>query len=444
MPKTFTTLLMLIWAAASIGQTDMLNKYVDIQRKRLGFQGVVLITKNNKEFYRANIGKASIELDVPMNPGSVFKVASISKQFTAMLVMLAVDDGRLQLTDSLVSFFPQLKDNRWRRINLHQLLSHTSGIPHNEGISDYWISKSRLPFSKQEALKEILSMKLLFDPGSDMKYSSPGYFLLACILESVYGLPFELILEEKILRPLRLSHSGVYATGKIVPGMVSTYHQLSDSLISPFRDFSLMKGSGDLFSNADDLSTWNNSFSDKKVWNKNIQQSLFKVQTKHPPYYGYGWYIRPGKRLAYYHAGGTFGTSALSAWYPDDQVSVVILSNISVLPVNEIWSDIEKIIFNEPFELPKIQVPVKLTTEELKAFAGTYVSEGQELNILVIGDRLYAKLGSKPPFEIYAEDSQRFYAKKVNVILTFDADANGKISQLTAKVGDKAHYFNKK
>jgi CubicO group peptidase (beta-lactamase class C family) len=435
---------MVICVAAAFGQSEMLNKYIDIQHKRLGFQGIVLVTKNSKELYRVNVGKASVELDVPMNSGSVFKVASISKQFTAMLVLLAAEENRLRLIDSLGSFFPQLEDNSWRKIKVYELLSHTSGIPHNEGISNYWISKSRLSLSKQEALKEIFSMELSFPPGSDMKYSSPGYFLLACILESVYNQPYELILEEKIFRPLRMKHSGVYVTGKIVSGMVSSYHQLSDSLISPFRDFSLMKGSGDLFSNAEDLSVWNNSFCDYKIWGKDIQRLLFKVQTNKPPYYGYGWYIRPGKRLAYYHGGGTFGTSALSAWYPHDQVSVVILSNVSVLPVNEIWSDIEKIIFNEPFELPEIKATVKMTTQEMEAFAGTYEGEGQDLNILLIGDRLYAKLESKPPFEIFAEDKHRFYAKKVNVLFTFVIATDGKISRLSAKTGEQVHYFNKK
>jgi CubicO group peptidase (beta-lactamase class C family) len=435
---------MLIWATVSLGQADMLNKYIDIQHKRLGFQGVVLITKNNRELFRLAIGKASIELNVPMNSNSVFKVASISKQFTAMLVMQAVEEGRLQLTDSLPAFLPRLKENGWSKINLHQLLSHTSGIPHNEGISDYWMSKSRLSLSKQEALNEILSMTLLFDPGTSMKYSSPGYFLLACILESVYNQSYESLLEEKIFRPLNLKKSGIYVSGKVIPGMVSSYHQLSDSLISPFRDFSLMKGSGDLFSNADDLSTWNNSFANSKVWSDNIQHLLFKVQTKQQPYYGYGWYIRPGKRLAYYHGGGTYGTSAFSAWYPEEQVSVVILSNISVLPVNEIWSDIEKIIFDEPFELPELKATVKMTREELQSFVGTYSGKSQELNILLIGDQLLAKLGSKPPFELYAEDKMKFYARKVNVLFTFDAGTNGKILQLAAKVGNEVHYFNKK
>jgi CubicO group peptidase (beta-lactamase class C family) len=444
MLRTITTFFLLIWAAVSFGQAEMLNKYLDIQHKRLGFHGAVLITKNNRELYRANIGKASIELDVPVNAASIFKVASISKQFTAMLVMLASEEGRLQLTDTLGSFFPQLKDTSWRRINLHQLLSHSSGIAHNEGIKDYWISKSRLPLSKQEALQEIFSMKLLFEPGTNMKYSSPGYFLLACVLESVYNRAYELILQEKILHPLQLKHSGIYVSGKIVPGMVSTYHQLSDSLVSPFRDFSLMKGSGDLFSSAEDLSTWNNSFSDNKVWSKNIQQSLFTVQSKQQPYYGYGWYIRPGKRLAYYHGGGTFGTSALSAWYPNEELSVVILSNVSVLPVNDIWSDIEKIIFNEPFQLPSILSTIEMTAAEMQTFTGTYEGGGQYLEILIIGNRLYAKLAGKPPFEIYPEARLQFSAKKVNVIFTFEAGPGGKILRLTAKAGEVTHYFNKR
>lgn len=444
MHKTAILFIMVTQAFYSFGQTELLDKYIDIQHHRLGFQGVVLITKNSRELYRAAIGKASIELDVPMNPGSVFKIASISKQFTAMLVTLAADEGRLHLADTLGSFYPQLQDSSWRRINLHQLLSHTSGIPHNEGISDYWISKSRLPLSKQEAIREILSMKLLFSPGTDMKYSSPGYFLLACILETVYNKTYESIFEEKIARRLSLDHSGIYATGKIVPGMVSAYHQLSDSLVAPFRDFSLMKGSGDLYSTADDLSKWNNSFINNRVWSGTVQQAVFDIQNKHQPYYGYGWYVRTGKRLAYYHGGGTFGTSALSAWYPDEKVSVIILSNVSVLPVNEMWNDIEKIIFNDPFELPRIKAAIKMTSQELSAFTGTYSGANLDLNILLIGDRLLARLANKPPFEIYPEDKQRFYGKKVNVLFTFEPGESGKISKLTATIGDKLYYFNKK
>lgn len=115
-----------------------------------------------------------------------------------------------------------------------------------------------------------------------------------------------------------------------------------------------MKGSSDLYASAEDLAKWNSSFSTNSIWSDSLQKMLFTIYTKKTPYYGYGWFIRPDKRLVYYHGGGTFGCSAFSAWYPHEQVSIIILSNVSVLPVNELWNDIEKIIFKEPFELPAI------------------------------------------------------------------------------------------
>ncbi len=404
---------------------------------------MVLVTKNNRVLNRESIGKASPELNVPMSPGSVFRIASVSKQFTAMLVVLAAQEGRLWLDDSLASFFPALKDAQWRQINLRQLLSHTSGIPHNEGITDYWIIKSRLPLSKEQALAEIFGTKLLFTPGTDMKYSSPGYFLLACILETVYQRPYAVILEEKILQPLQMNHSGLYTTGKIVPGMAPAYHLLNDSLVTaPHRDFSLMKGSGDLYSTAEDLAKWNNSFSNTNTWNDSLQKLLFTVHTHKTPAYGYGWFIREGKRRAYFHGGGTFGCSALSAWYPDEKVSVVILSNVSVLPVNELWNDIEKIIFNEPFELRNDHT-IRMSAGELDAFAGRYMQGTQALGILRSEGRLYAKLGNNPPFEIFPEDKHRFFGKKVNVRFTFRQNGEGNIAGVEAEARGEKRYFSK-
>ncbi|MEO5562630.1 MAG: serine hydrolase domain-containing protein [Chitinophagaceae bacterium] len=433
------------FSVACSGQSELLHTYLELQHQRLGFNGVVLVSKNGHVIYQVSIGKASQELDVPLNPGAVFRIASVSKQFTAVLIGLAVEEGRLRLDDSLAMFFPSIKSYQWRRISLHQLLSHTSGIPHNEGITDYWLLKSRLPLSKEQALDEILSMKLLFEPGMDMKYSSPGYFLLACILEIAYKHPYAEILEEKILQPLQMKHSGVIVSGKLIPGMTSAYHLLDDSLvIAPYRDFSLMKGSGDLYASAEDLAKWNSSFSGKGIWSEALKKLLFTVHTQKMPHYGYGWFIRSGKRSVYYHGGGTFGCSALSAWYPNEQLSIVILSNVSVLPVNELWNDIEKIIFKEPFELPVISHAIQMSNVELQSFTGIYVQEVQELSILFVNNQLYAKLGAKPPFEIYPENRFKFYGKKVNVHLTFKTDGEGNITGLETELRGQTHQFNKK
>jgi CubicO group peptidase (beta-lactamase class C family) len=445
MLKIMAAILFLGINPVSSTQLEILQKYIDIQHNRIGFNGTVLITKNNRPLYHIMVGKASHELDVPIRPGAKFRVASISKQFTAMLIVLATQEGKLKLDDSLANFFPGLNNSSWKKINLHQLLSHTSGIPHNEGITEYWTLKSRLPLSKDQALAEILAMTLLFEPGTNMKYSSPGYFLLACILESVYKQPYAVILKEKILSPLQMKHTGVYVTGQLIPGLVSGYHLVKDSIImAPYRDISLMKGAGDLYTSAEDLTTWNNSFASHFVWNNALQKNIFTAYTGKTPDYGYGWYIRAEKRMAYFHGGGTFSCSAFTAWYPHEKVSVVIISNISVLPVTELWNDIEKIIFNEPFELPAINQPFKLSIQKLQTFSGQYEQGQQTLNIFLAGDQLYAKLGINPPFEIYPENEYRFFGKKVNARLVFNADEAGIIASLDVEVRKTIYHFNKK
>ncbi len=438
-----------IWLALGLSltctaQSEVLQQYLDIQHKRMHFNGIVLVTKDGQPLYQVNMGAASQELNVPLNSRSVFTIASISKQFTAMLTVLAVREGRFRLQDSLAAFFSQITDTQWRKINVHQLLSHTSGVPHNEGIKDYWQTKSRLSLSKEQALTEIFGMKLLFTPGSSMQYSSPGYFLLACILESVYHRPYAALLKEKILQPLQMSHTGVYVTGEIVPGMVEGYHLFNDSLAAvPYRDFSLMKGSGDLYSSASDLGKWNNSFSDATVWSDSLQKQLFTPQNKNARSYGYGWYLRQGERPVYYHGGGTFGCSALSAWYPGEKVAIVILSNVSVLPVNELWNDIEKIVFKEPFTLPVINQVIQLSPGRLGGFTGTYRHDQQELRIVLLNGQLYAKMGTNPPFEIYPEADLKFFGKKVNIQLTFKTGAEGNITGFDAAVKGQIFHFNK-
>lgn len=437
--RMYRIIICLLFPITGIGQTGLLEKYLAIQQQRMHFNGVVLVTKNNQVLHRVAIGNACYELEVPMRGEAVFKVASISKQFTAMLVVLAAREGKLRLEDSLAVFFPKLKSEVWRSISLHQLLTHTAGVPHNEGIKDYWLVKSLRPLTQEQALKEIFAMELLFKPGSNMKYSSPGYFLLACILETVYKQPYAAILEEKIIKPLPMKHTGVYVTGKMVNGMVAGYHLLGDSLIqAPGRDYSLMKGSGDLYSTAEDLAKWNHSFN--SMWNDSIQKLLFTAYT---PAYGYGWYIRRGKRQAYYHGGGTFGCSALSAWYPGEQLSIVILSNVSALPVNELWNDIEKIVFNEPFEMPETTTAITLDTDTLQSFTGLYTQGSQQLRITFLNGHLFAQLNNNPPFEIYPETPLKFFGKKVNVHLIFKKDKAGNVISLKAAHGGQTLPFNK-
>ncbi len=433
--------------------TRLLHEYLTTQHQRMGFSGAVLVSADNKIIYQDSVGLASIESNVPITPESVFRIASITKQFTALLTVLAAEEGKLALSDSLGTFFPELTDPKWRKITLHQLLTHTSGLPHNEGIANYWNLKSFLPLSDKQAVAEIFNLELLSEPGQTTHYSSPGYFVLATVLEKVYGNTYANILTEKIMAPLGLSNTGVASLRKVIPRLTSAYHLLGDSLtVAPNRDFSLMKGSGDLYASAGDLIRWNNSLLDNRTWPGEIKENLFASHNRQPMHgrgdsYGYGWFIRSGDnsaRRAYYTGGGTFGCSAISVIYPEEKMSIVILSNVSALPVDELWGDVEKIVFGEEFKLPEIHEARQLSTAHLGKMPGSYVAEnGMKLNISLSGSQLYARLGGNPAFEIYPEAPFQFYGKKVAVALHFRPDDEGIVTRVEAEGKGRKFTFTK-
>lgn len=233
-------------------------------------------------------------------------------------------------------------------ITIYQLLTHTSGLPHNEAIPDYWQLKSKLEMNNKQVLEEINRLELLFAPGTQQKYSSMGYVLLAQVLEKVYGKAFEDILEENILDKLQLANSGPANTLKIIPGLARGYYLLSDdSLVAaPYRNYALLKGAGDMVATSPDLLKWSNSFHSSELLTEKTKELLFSpAQTRVQPEdwpYGYGWFIGAGKPKKYFHGGGTWGYSSNIAHYPEDGISLILLSNVSFLPVESIGNTLEK------------------------------------------------------------------------------------------------------
>jgi CubicO group peptidase (beta-lactamase class C family) len=400
-------------------QTDLIDRYLSVQQQSIGFNGTVMIASNDSIIYRRSVGKASLELGVQFSSDPVFQIASITKQFTAILVVLAAEEHKLALGDQLNKYYPELGLSDWSNITIRQLLTHTSGLPHNEGIADYWEKISFLPLSDRQATDEIFKLRLLSVPGTKTQYSSPGYFILASILEMIYHKSYGAILREKITDPLRMYHTGVSNATDIIIGMVSPYHQSADRLIAaPHRDYALMKGSGNMYSTAGDLSKWNNALNDSGHFNKLVTDQLFTIQNSQPvngrsESYGYGWFLRrtsnPEKNFNF-TGGGTYGCSAISGYYPNAKISVVILSNVSTLPVGEMQSNIESIVFGDQFDMPVVHTPIVLEALQLDKFQGTYTADnGHLLSIFLKGDQLYAKMGQNPFFELYPSDSSVFF-----------------------------------
>ncbi|MBX2871757.1 MAG: beta-lactamase family protein [Saprospiraceae bacterium] len=434
---------------------ELLQAYLETTQERLGFQGVCLVQKGGKLLYHKAFGKASIELDVEMVTDHQFRVASISKSFTAHLIGMAAEEGKVKVEGKLSSYLNEFAGKGWDEISIQHLLTHTSGIPHHKGMEDYWTVRSRLSLPKASILEAIRKMEIQFAPGEDFLYSSPAYFLLAAILEKVYDQPLSSLWREKVGQPLGLDNTGFYNNQTIVSGLTSGYHLLPGHqlIAAPYRDFSGLKGGGDMYSSTENLNRWNTYILQKLHAPGYIAEAVrpknkFIAKRHAGAQYGFGWFIRAKegeKPLAYFHGGGTFGCSAISAIYPEEDLSIIILSNVSGLPIDMIWQNVETISLGLPFELPKALPEWEVSEKSLESYIGNYASTtgGQRLRVFIHKEELYAQLQGRPPFPLSPTNKDEFYGEKVGISFSFQAGKGNQISGLKAEGRGRSFSFEK-
>ena len=421
-----------------------LSAHLNYLHKAKSFSGEILVARDSEIIFHDAIGMASRELNIPMEINTKFHIASITKTFTGALLSIAKSEGRLTFENKAIDFIPKLS-SAFDGITLHQLLTLTSGLPHNEAIADYWQTKSRLQLSSSEMIKEINGLKLVSQPGEKFSYSSLGYYVLSIILEKIYEKNYQMILDEKILKPLKLANTGSTNTLEIIPQMVNGYHLLpSDSLVkAPYRNYSMLKGAGDLYSSAKDLMLWNQGFLHTSRLTTSDQSKVFDFKNETESY-GYGWYIDQTNHKKYYHGGGTWGFSSHNAYYPEERMSIIILSNISTLPVSSIAAQLEKIVFGEAVDIPKINENEEKPELPLAKYAGSYLSSSGQIqfNIVLQKQQLFAQLQGNPPFLITAIGGNRFLGKKIDIELEFTA-VNGQITGIVAERMGRKFEFKK-
>ena len=430
-----------------VGTLDTYLHTIHLKKK---FNGEILIAEGNTIVYQKSVGMASHENNVELKNGAKYRIASITKTFTGTLVAIAQEEQKLNVQDKASDYLKDLSP-KFKNITIGQLLHHTSGLPHNEGIENYWQTKSKLQTTTKQMIEEINTLNLLFESGSQMQYSSLGYYLLASILEDVYKDSFENILKDKVLKTLQMNETGIVDDLKIIPQMASGYHLITDDslVVAPYRNYSMLKGAGDMYATATDLLKWNNSFFSNTLLSEKEKKMVFtKTKNSHPKNddsYGYGWYLSSDTPKKCYHGGGTWGYSTYTSLYPDsDKTSIIILSNVSTLPITNIASDVERMVFGKPFEMPTME-KVSEKPVNLEMYRGEFIAEENKmvLNIIQAENSLYAKLGGNPPFEIYPKGKHQFFGKKVEIEFTFALNDADVVTSVTANGMGKSFQFKK-
>jgi len=308
------------------------DAYIRSETANHSFRGAVLVGIDGKIAFEKAYGIGDEEWGASNTARTKFRIGSLSKQFTAACILLLQERGRLNAHDHISRYLSGLPAG-WQAISIHQLLTHTSGIPNYTSTPEFARIK-RTGATPQEMIELVSEKPLDFHPGTNWSYSNTGYILLGMIIERTSGLAYNDFLKKNVLDPLGMTNSGYDRATEIIKERASGYQEEHGRLENAdFIDMSVPYAAGDIYSTVEDLYRWNEALAeDGKLLSAESRKQMFTeyAEAAHEgQHYGYGVVISRLKfgRLLYYHGGGVEGFSSSIQRYPKDRVCIVVLSN---------------------------------------------------------------------------------------------------------------------
>lgn len=425
------TLVTAVLTAA--GDTELERKVDDFLRPATEsdlISGAVLIAKKGDILLAKGYGLANREYDIPNTPETRFRLASVSKQFTAMAIMILEERGLLSVDDPVSKYYPDFKSGD--KVTLHHLLTHTSGVVNNNDLSDF-NEKMLQPLSIDEVIDWIKDEPLLFEPATQFAYSNFGYILLAGIIEKVSGETYADFLQDNIFGPLDMYGSGQDVFTTVIKNRATGYGSDGQRVYqAPYRDMPFMSGAGSLYSTVLDMHKWDQALYAETLVSR---ETLDRIFTPDKENYGYGWFIteRDGKRLIT-HRGGINGFITNIDRFVDDTLLVVVLLNYeSTFSMRAIRGITDIALGNDPTPL-LATTPPDIAAETLDSYAGQYRLALDTTMIYTVGVDDQGLYVVDPAYNLthYAapQTENLFFVEGMNSLVRFDAGEDGAIARL--------------
>jgi CubicO group peptidase (beta-lactamase class C family) len=348
------------------------------------FNGATLVAENGKVIFKKGFGLADFEWKIPNATDTKFRLGSITKQFTATVVLELVEERKLTLQTTLADALPYYRKDTGGRITIHQLLNHTSGIPSYTGLPGFFKDVSRDAYGVKEFVSKYCSGDLEFEPGSKFAYNNSGYFLLGAVIEQVTGRTYAQVVKERIFDPLGMRSSGYDLGDRIIEKRARGYERtLPGVRNASYLDMSLPFSAGALFSTVEDLYLWDQALYTDKVLPKSAKERMFTPGLDN---YAYGWQVEkkpigPAKaeRLVVWHGGGINGFNTRISRIPDERHLVVLLNNTGSTNLEGIFSGIADILYGRTPPPPKQPVALVLIETIEKEGVAAAVARYREL-----------------------------------------------------------------
>lgn len=311
--------------------------------------GAFMVTRNGKSIYRKAFGKANLELDSDMTPDNVFQIGSMTKQFTAVAILMLEQQGKLKVTDPVSKYNKDYPNGD--KITIHHLLTHTSGI------KDFTKMKALSSIAQKEMKPEAMvdffkNEPVDFAPGEKFEYNNSGYVLLGYIIEVVSGDTYEDFIQKNIFDKAGMTHSYYASDRKVIPKRASGYHKKEQGFVNKtVISFSVPFSSGSLMSTVDDLWKWQQALNQNILLNPAETQKAFqkyKLNNGEEFTYGYGWHLKemngtPDRE----HGGSVFGFKSMGVYIPGEDIYVIGLSNCDCHSPTEVTKNMAKTTLSE-------------------------------------------------------------------------------------------------
>ena len=410
---------------------ERVDAYLQAQQKVNGFSGTVLLALNGDAKFKKGYGWANAEWEIPNAANTKFRVGSITKQFTSMVVMQLQEQGKLKVQDAICVHLSPCPDT-WKAVTVHHLLTHTSGIPSYTGLPDFQ-KISILPKTTDEMIALFRDLPLEFEPGSGFKYNNSGYFLLGVIIEKVTGRKYEDVLRDQIFTPVGMSETGYDRSNVVLPRRAAGYGRNGEAIANArYLDMGQPYSAGSLYSTVEDLLKWDQALYADRLLPAAAKAVMF---TPFKDNYAYGW-VMPTPSPATFgrrqttHGGGINGFSSMLIRLPDDKMTIVVLANNEFTNTGRIARDLLAISLGEPYQTPVQRVAITVDPAIFDSYAGRYqLRPDFIMTVTREGDRLITQATGQQKIEVFPESETKFFAKVMDAQITFVKEG-GKVTHL--------------
>lgn len=411
-----------------------LNQFLDSLESHDKFMGTVLLATEGKLVFERALGYADLEGNIKATPETHYRIGSISKMFTTALVLKAVEAGKLSLEQKLTDFYPQVPNSE--KITISMLLQHRSGI-HNFTNNPDYLTYNTKPISKDDLVDIIVKGGSDFEPDSKGDYSNSNFVLLTFILEEINQMHFSELLQKQICEPLNLKSTYMFVGIDPANGESNSYNFNGKWIKDVETDPSIPLGAGAIASDVEDLNVFISALFDGKL----ISPESLKLMMEIKEGYGRGMFSFPYfERKSYGHTGGIDGFRSFLGYFPEEKVTIAVLSNGLNYNNNDLLLALLHSYFGKDIELPSFQT-LALGSEDLDRYIGEYASEQIPLKIIFEkeGNKLIAKPSGQQATELEPTAEHTFEFKPVNAVFIFDPEK----SEMTLKQAGQTFAFKK-